>query len=341
LSVISQKLIWHFFDSEKSTQGFYLNNEIVDAFNRPIEWLNEKVNVQLWHPIGFSSDEVLNWREFLEKHQIKQPFKQAYREVYIITDAELTSHSYSNRFAAHILRQHQFTALCKQRSWAYTLMGNWDSHNTPFINLPLWNMKAEFYVDANWDDEAAANESGIFNYISTDQVRFYKGNEQLNMEDVPAMVFTEIMRDIDLFVGVTSIGNDAAWQDSGNQNIDTYWQNYSFSELSESSKIRESVLKRLIPRLKIASQCSFDGKYLVVKGKIRIYKIHIGSGNILMTPNDQYLCIVPSRSGKEKDKVFLPFEGDNMLSIILSKALLLAEDEKITDTTILNQINRK
>jgi hypothetical protein len=37
----------------------------------------------------------------------------------------------------------------------------------------------------------------------------------------------------------------------------------------------------------------------------------------------------------------LPFEGDNVLSIILSKAFLLAADDKITDPTILRQINHR
>ena len=80
-------------------------------------------------------------------------------------------------------------------------------------------------------------------------------------------------------------------------------------------------------------------KFLKVKGKKRTYKTHIGSTNILMEPNDQYLCIVPAR-GKEVDtgKVFLPFEGDRGLSLVLSKAFLLADDDKITDKTILSQI---
>ncbi|NRA56993.1 MAG: hypothetical protein HRU13_02595 [Phycisphaerales bacterium] len=38
--------------------------------------------------------------------------------------------------------------------------------------------------------------------------------------------------------------------------------------------------------------------------------------------------------------VFLPFEGDRMLAIILSKAFMLAADDKITDKTILSQIGR-
>ena len=78
---------------------------------------------------------------------------------------------------------------------------------------------------------------------------------------------------------------------------------------------------------------------LVVKGKLRTYKIHLGSGNILMEPNDQYLCIVPSQAGPGGDSVLLPFEGDRTLSIILSKAFLLANDTKIKDQSIVRQIH--
>ena len=58
-----------------------------------------------------------------------------------------------------------------------------------------------------------------------------------------------------------------------------------------------------------------------------------------MEPNDQYLCIVPdSRARPTQDDLYLPFEGDSTLSIIISKALLLADDTKIKDPTITRQI---
>ena len=118
-----------------------------------------------------------------------------------------------------------------------------------------------------------------------------------------------------------------------------YWQGYSFGDLSATAQTRKQVLERLIPRLKIANRCKFGDRFLVVQGKLHSYKIHLGSGNILMTPNDQYLCIVPGRhGGAGTDKIFLPFEGDQLLSVILSKAFLLAEDWKIKDPTIVNQI---
>ena len=82
-------------------------------------------------------------------------------------------------------------------------------------------------------------------------------------------------------------------------------------------------------------------RFLVVRGTLCTYKIHLGSGNILMEPNDQYLCIVPDSRARAHDSMWLPFEGDHTLSIILSKAFLLAADTKISDPTITRQIERK
>jgi hypothetical protein len=167
-------------------------------------------------------------------------------------------------------------------------------------------------------------------------------NEPVPLEEIPALVFSEVMRDIDLFVGVASVGNDPTWQDGGpGGRYVEYWTSYSFGKLSATAVSRREILERLIPRLKIAKQCSLVDRFLVVQGSRRTYKIHLGSGNVLMEPNDQYLCIVPdahARVGNEP--VYLPFEGDSTLSIILSKAFLLSEDHKISDATINRQIER-
>src|SRR5262245_46419719 len=69
----------------------------------------------------------------------------------------------------------------------------------------------------------------------------------------------------------------------------------------------------------------------------------LGSGNILMEPNDRYLCIVADRGGSSTrggEPIFPPFEGDGTLALILSKAFLLADDDRIKDRSILSQIGR-
>jgi len=120
-----------------------------------------------------------------------------------------------------------------------------------------------------------------------------------------------------------------------------YWQTAAVGDLNASAETRRAVLEKLLPRLKIGSQSRIEGKFLVVRGKQRTYKIHLGSGNILMSPNDQYLCIVRgSGSGDLMKSLFVPFEGDTVLSIIISKAMMLADDDKITDPTITRQFPR-
>lgn len=329
LSKFNSKLVW-LFDNKTTAikSGEYWIDENLEIIN-----LTNFSNVRLWHPILSELNVIQKWRDFFFDNEIKQPFKQAYREIYKLTDAEIRTNTYSNRFAAHILYQHQFLALCKQRNWNYSLQGQWDSHNIPNKNIPAFNMYAEFWAEPV---ENSANENGIFNYVASDQVRYYTTREQINMELVPEMVFTETMRDIDMFVGVCSIGNNPEWQDGGEGG--QYWTNYSFGELSTNAQTRKQVLQKIIPKLKIASICSFTDKYLEIKGRIRNYKIHLGSGNILMTPNDQYLCIVPD-GRSVTNKIFLPFDDDRTLSIILSKAFLLADDDKITDSTIVRQIS--
>lgn len=140
------------------------------------------------------------------------------------------------------------------------------------------------------------------------------------------------------------MGNDPEWQDRGEAGADmTYWRAFSFGDLSATAKTRREVLERLLPKLKIGSKCSLEDRFLVVRGSLRTYKIHLGSANILMAPNDRYLCIVPDRSSagsRPLQDVFLPFEGEHTLAVILSKAFLLAEDTRIKDPTILNQIKQ-
>ena len=236
--------------------------------------------------------------------------------------------------------------------------------------LPQWGLRAEFWVEGVGDDYGTdTNEVGVYLRLSTDQVRFYRIdaarneaqagsgsyisraagpgtddiNEPLPLEQVPPLVFSEVMRDVDLFVGVASVGNDPTWQDGGPEGrYRQYWNDYSFGDLSATAATRKQVLERLVPRLKVADRCSFADRFLVVRGQKRTYKIHLGSGNILMEPNDQYLCIVPdSRLSATQGELFLPFEGDNTLSIIISKALLLADDTKIKDPTITHQIDAR
>ncbi|MEO8350341.1 MAG: DUF4132 domain-containing protein [Chthoniobacteraceae bacterium] len=334
----ARRLIWRFADTQsRESLGIWCDGHLVGSNDQTLPTFSAGTVVSLWHPILSDVATITAWRNWLIARRVSQPTKQAHREVYLLTDAERTTRTYSNRFAAHILRQHQFAALAQERGWKYKFHGGFDSANTPGIALPEWNLHAEYWVEPAGDFTQSGG--AIHTCLSTDQVRFLRDAEPLPLADIPPLIFSEIMRDVDLFVGVTSVGNDPAWADGGRGDTErNAWAHFSFGDLSATAQTRRDLLERLVPKLKIASRCSFAEKFLVVRGDLRTYKIHLGSGNILMSPNDRYLCIVAGSGKAPDDKVFLPFEGDRTLSVILSKAFLLAADAKITDPTIVQQL---
>jgi hypothetical protein len=344
LSLLARPLIWRLHRPNGTFEdALYLGEAWRNPRGQPVPAPDADTQLQLWHPVLAPAAEVLAWRELLERNQLRQPLKQAFREVYLLTPPEERTATYSNRMAAHILKQHQFNSLAKLRGWRYRLLGAYDKgYDSEIASLPLpaHSLTAEYWVsevqaDGEW------NDTGIYNYVSTDQIRFVRDEAPVPLPEIPPLAFSEVMRDVDLFVGVASVGNDPQWRDNGGlAQYRNYWESYSFGDLSEVAKTRKLALERLVPRLKIGRVSEIKGNFLVVRGHRHVYKIHLGSGNILMEPNDQYLCIVPDRSTKTlgDSAVFLPFEGDAVLSIILSKAQLLMDDDKITDSTILRQL---
>ncbi|GCF08666.1 DUF4132 domain-containing protein [Dictyobacter arantiisoli] len=344
LSLLTRRLIWQLRTGDQINQGIWWDGQLVDVNNHPLELVAE-TDVSLWHPLMSSTQEAYRWRLWLEEHLVTQPFKQAHREIYPITDAERVTSNYSTRFAGHIIRQHQFNALTRVRGWTFSLQTHFsgESNGPPYLELPHWEIKAEFALQGYPDD------SGIYHYLVTDQVCFlpsdparaWQGNTRqlMTLEQVPPIIFSEVMRDIDFFVSVANAGADPyGYNQTGS--LEDYWRTYNQSELSLSAEERKSVLERLIPRLAIADRCSVEDRFLTVRGDLHTYSIHLGSGNILIKPDNRYLCIVFDKGAQESsdNQYYLPFEGDVILALILSKAFLLAHDKQIKDPSIVPQI---
>jgi hypothetical protein len=341
VGTVARRLIW----TIEGTAALAPDGVLRDVRGEPLTAPDTAI-VALWHPVARTADEIAAWRERLEALQVTQPFKQAHREVYVVTPPERETRTYSNRFAAHILRQHQFHALCAARGWRDSLrIANGDLFPPAAKELSAFGLRVEYWVDGVGDFGVDTNETGVYRWLSTDQVRFFRAQdstgEPMPLVEVPPLAFSEAMREVDLFVAVASVANDPVWQDSGPDGRHrAYWEGFAFGELTETARTRRLVLERLIPRLKIAAQCTLSDRFLIVAGRLRTYKIHLGSANIVMEPDGRYLCIVPARA-PSKDRgsaLFLPFEGDTTLSLILSKAFLLAADDRIKDPAIAAQI---
>ncbi|WP_157814154.1 DUF4132 domain-containing protein [Olleya sp. Bg11-27] len=332
-----EKLIWTVEDGHGIHNVLFHKSSFKNAVGE-IVTLSAPSKVSLWHPATSTVEEVEHWRSFIFENRIKQPFKQAYREVYKLTPAEENTEDHSNRFLGQTLNGNTLYALGKGRMWTMSY------EEAPYIKLPNLNL-------AGW---LGVSGGVLYSTPTTEDVRFYKlktyskskqidYSEKVALNEIPEIIFSEVFRDIDLFVAVANFYIDPYLPtNTQDELLVRNWNSQNFGEKSKTpiATIRKQLLQKIIPMTNIAKQCSFIDNALVVEGQLKTYKINLGSGNILMEPNDQYLCIVPGSTAKEEKKVWLPFsEGDKVLMVILSKAFLLAKDDKITDSSILRQIN--
>ncbi len=340
LGPLSQRLIWHVGRPNGTTASLLpTGTACIDAAGNQVE-LQPGDQIRLWHPIDASVDEVLAWRDTIVERAIIQPFKQAHREIYRLTEAERATATYSNRFAGHILRQHQMLELAKARGWTGSLHGGFDNPQDLGKSFPDHRLRVSYDVAPILGHDNDLGPTGIALRVATDRIIFSlaPAGPAVPLAEIPPILLSEALRDVDLMVAVASLGADPTWQDGGPQGrFGDYWCRFAQADLEESGKMRHAILASLLPRLNIAPHCTLEPRHLVVEGRRRRYRIHLGSGSTFFEPEGQYLCIVQDRRG-ERDDIALPFEGDTMLATILSKATLLVRDDLIKDTSILKQL---
>lgn len=298
--------------------------------------------VGLWHPIQASTDDVDRWRSWLlaAADTMRQPFKQAFREIYQVTDAERRTDLYSERFAGHVLRQDQLYALAKERVWVTTYLGRWSGGWDGTARRDFSDAGLSAVLDFDLLDAIDDVVSVTGELCSTNRIWFHRTADQtkarIPLAEIPTLVFSEAVRDIDLFVARASIALDPEWLERDATPYNAYWLAFSAGKLSATAEVRRDVLARLVPKLKVADRVQIDDRVVRVRGNLHSYKIHIGSGMVFMEPDDRALCIV-ARVPRGKLPM-LPFDGDALLDEIFSKILFLAADAKIADPDIIRRM---
>ena len=207
LTSITGSLIWSFEGAGAPCSGMLTDGRLLGLQDRNIQAPCDEAGVALWHPVTVSGEEVLAWRHRLQALRISQPFRQAHRESYALTEADRRTGSYSKRFAAHILDQEKFARLCRQRGWSYDLQSVAGGFNVPTLALESWGLAAEFWIEPLATDGPA--DTADLPHLTTDQICFRDlDGERLPLASVPEVVFSEVLRDVDLFVSGASVDNE-------------------------------------------------------------------------------------------------------------------------------------
>lgn len=279
------------------------------------------------HPVELHERRVLaDWQAEIVRRRLRQPVKQTFRELYVLTPAEREAGDVSRRFAGRTVNGRVAGQLLSGRGWFTP--GEYDDHQATravgdgLIAVLRCDFDGYFGMGTVLVDEIRFLTGG-----HRDQGRYGAQTGSVNiggtpvpLVDVSPVAFSEVMRDLDLMVSVAG----------------TEPQAYLSPAQAMS---RAQVLTALIADLGLA-RVTVEGHAAVVRGTRATYRVHLTSGSIHIDPGG-YLCVVPaSFGGTTHKRLFLPFaDEDRMTSIILSKVLLLAEDEMISDPSILTQLD--
>jgi hypothetical protein len=271
--------------------------------------LGNNGSVRIAHPLDLLSGKKWHlWqRECFVRERI-QPFKQVFRELYVLTDAEKEEGNLTHRYAGQQVNPRQAMMLLGARGW---------------MTDPNEGVQKTFH------EEGISARLGFLQDMFTpaevegstlEAVMFTRRGEweMLPLKKIPPRIFSEVMRDLDLVVSVAHAGG-----------VDP--ESSASSIESRTALIRETCSLLSLKNIKL------NEKFVLIDGKLTNYNIHLGSGVVHKQPGGA-ICIIPVHS-QHRGRLFLPFvDNDPKTAEIVSKVLLLAHDDQIKDPTILEQI---
>jgi hypothetical protein len=148
VATLSRRLIWRFDIEDDTLDGIpRADGTIMTADGEALPLPAPDTSVRLWHPLTGPVNAVTAWRNRLKACGIRQPFAQAWRANYVVTDAERETRTYSNRFAGHILHQPPLIAILRKRGWIAASRVAYDERSDAKPNrllLPAFGVAAEF-----------------------------------------------------------------------------------------------------------------------------------------------------------------------------------------------------
>ncbi len=295
--------------TDGTASGFLCEGGLTSVDDMEIP-LSPDTPVSIAHP--YDLYEQGNWRDFqkyLYDNRITQPYRQVFRELYIKTPEE-ADQLHSLRYAGNQIQPAKTVATLKSRRWVADVE---DGLQKVYYKE---NIVAQIYALADWftpaDIEAPTLEWVCFSDRKT--------GKELKIVDIPPVIFSEVMRDVDLAVSVAHAGG-----------VDP--------ETSHSTmEMRAAILSFVLPLFKLEN-VRVEGRHALIEGKLADYSVHLGSG-VVHQQGGAMIPVLPVHS-QHRGKIFLPFvDDDPKTAEIISKVLLFAEDQKIKDPVISEAIRR-
>ena len=282
------------FNPETQASGFWQDGKLLSA-EGTLTPLKAADKLLIAHPSHlFYAVQWDLYQKYLFDKELKQPFKQVFRELYVPTKDELETSNRSERYQGHQVQPQKTVALLRSRGWTV----NYEEGLQRVYHKE--GFRATIYAAADWytpsDVEAPTLEYVVFYNL--------KDGKEVPMKEINPVIFSEVMRDVDLVVSVAHVGG-----------VDP--------EASHSTMQMRGALARESARLFKLDNVEVKELYILIKNEHGDYSLHLGSG--MISKGGLQINVVAVQS-QHRGRVFLPFvDDDPKTAEIISKMKLLSE----------------
>jgi len=272
--------------------------------------------VQIANPLRLLfSGRLEYWQEELSRRHIIQPFKQCFRELYPV-EPEESGELVCLRFAGQLILPRKAYALLKQRGYA-------PAQGKAYRDWPEAGLRAYFVwareSEGLWRHLIGAKQAQP---LTTGEIYFELLDESLHstgelppLGEIEKVIFSETLRDADLVVSAAAAGEEGF---SSRQTLEI-----------RAALVRNFARMLNLPGVKIEP----GSTQAVIKGERASYRLHLGSGRVLVEPTGRHLPIAVT--GTLEMPLAAEEKKDSRTLAILETVAALSHDAVISDPQFL------
>jgi hypothetical protein len=282
---------------------------LADGAGDPVAAPSPQATVRLWHPALAGDPERTTWRDRIVELRLDQPFRQAFREHYLVSDADDDT---TGLFAGHVVAIRPLLGLAVREGW-----------RSDHLDGVLRRQAGPWQVELEVTGPLFPGAQG-YGPIGAARLRRREaeGWRPARFADAPPVIVSEALRWVDLLVSVAgfALEDDPGWLRDAHRH--EFLTRLARQPLSESARMRRTALQAVFSGAFPADLVRFGERHVHVGP----YAVHLATARVTRDGEPVAVDVPPKPAAAALP--WLPYD-ERLLERIVHVVVTLAAAERV------------